>query len=49
MCSEFERVERVVQKDVWQEETVRIPRAMVVGEHAHYRNAGPESLSLQHH
>jgi hypothetical protein len=23
MCPEFERVERVVQKDVWAEETVR--------------------------
>jgi len=23
MCAEFERVERVVQKDVWAEETVR--------------------------
>lgn len=24
MCAEYERVERVVQKDVWSEETVRI-------------------------
>lgn len=49
MCSEFERVERVVQKDVWQEETVRIIQDTVVGEHAHYRNTGSEPLSLQHH